>query len=174
VADIPDGLVLRRHRDLVGRRQQQWIRRALVALLAVVVLLGLGNAFGQRPSTSKAETADVSVSIYSPARVRGGLYFESRFDVHARTELKDATVVLSPSWLEGMTLNTVEPSPSGEASRDGRIAFDLGHIPAGERFLLFLQFQVNPTTVGRRTLEADFFDGDRHLLTIRRKLTVFP
>jgi hypothetical protein len=31
-----------------------------------------------------------------------------------------------------MTLNTLEPGPVGEASRDGRIAIDLGRIPAGK------------------------------------------
>ncbi len=46
--------------------------------------------------------------------------------------------MLDPGWLEGMTLNTLEPSPVGEANRDGRIALELGRIPAGttHRFLV--------------------------------------
>jgi hypothetical protein len=73
-----------------------------------------------------------------------------------------------------MTLNTVEPSPVGEASRDGRLAFELGHIPAGQDYLFFLQFQVNPTNVGHRSQDVRLYDGDELLLTIDRSVTIFP
>ena len=46
------------------------------------------------------------------------------------TELKQATLVLSQGWLEGNTINTIEPSPVGEASRNGSLSLDLGHVPA--------------------------------------------
>jgi hypothetical protein len=174
VAEVPDGLVLRRHRDLAGRRREEWVRRGILGVIALVLLLGVANVFGQRPSTSEASVAAASLSVYSPARVRGGLYFETRFDIRAAHELRDAQLVLSSTWLEGMTLNTVEPSPVGEASRNGDLALDLGHVAAGDRYLLFLQFQVNPTNVGRRSLRADLYDGGRHLVTIHRKITIFP
>jgi hypothetical protein len=106
--------------------------------------------------------------------VRGGLFFESRFTIEARRELENATVVLDPGWLEGMTLNTVEPGPIGEASRDGRLALELGHVPAGGRHLFFLQFQVNPTNVGRRSQDVELYDGETRLLHIDRTVTVFP
>jgi uncharacterized membrane protein YcaP (DUF421 family) len=35
VADRPNGIVLRRHRDLVGRRHQVWARRAIFPVLAL-------------------------------------------------------------------------------------------------------------------------------------------
>jgi hypothetical protein len=73
-----------------------------------------------------------------------------------------------------MTLNTVEPSPIGEASRDGRVAFELGRIPAGDDYLFFLQFQVNPTNVGRRSSDVDLYDGERLLLHVDRTITVWP
>ena len=68
----------------------------------------------------------------------------------------------------------IEPGPVGEASRDGRLAFQLGHVPAGGSFVLYLDYQVNPTTVGRRRQVVDLSDGPQHLLTVRRTLTVFP
>jgi hypothetical protein len=174
VADVPDELVLRRHRDLVGRKWHPWVRRGLVALLAAVVVLGLVNAFGQRPSTSTAAGPAASLKLYAPSRVRGGLLFEARFHITARQDLRNATLVLGSGWLEGMTLNTVEPSPVGEASRDGRLALQLGHIPAGESYILFLQFQVNPTNVGHRTQTVELDDGDTRILSMRRTITVYP
>jgi hypothetical protein len=82
--------------------------------------------------------------------------------------------VLEPGWLEGFTLNTIEPSPVGEASDHGRLVFTLGHVPAGGSYRLYLQFQVNPTTVGHRSQDVVLLDGSRRLTAIRRTITVFP
>jgi hypothetical protein len=73
-----------------------------------------------------------------------------------------------------MTVNTIEPSPVGEASNNGRLSLDLGHIPAGESYVLYMQFQVNPTNVGRRTQTIELKDGETSVLSYERELTVFP
>jgi hypothetical protein len=174
VSDPPEGLSLRRDRDLTGRERRPVVRRVLVGVLVVIVVLALLNVFGQRPATSTASSPAAKLKVYAPKRVRSGLLFESRIHVSAIREIRDATVVLDPGWLEGITLNTVEPSPIGEASRDGRIALDLGHIPAGKDYILFLQFQVNPTNVGRRPTDVSLYDGDRRLLHVDRTLTIWP
>jgi hypothetical protein len=174
VVDVPDGLTLRRHRDLAGRERRPWIRWALLALLGLLCLLGLANAFGQRPQGQVVESPAARLEIYSPTRVRSGLFFESRFTVEARREIREATLVLDPGWLEGTTLNTLAPSPVGEASRDGRIALELGHIPRGDRHVLFLHFQVNPTNVGRRSADVELHDGERPLLHADRDVTILP
>jgi len=174
VAEAPDQLTLERHRDGVGRERRPLTRRILIGVVTLTLVLALLNVFGQRPRTSEAASQAAKLSLYSPPRLRSGLIYETRFDVHALHDLKEATLVLDPGWLEGMTLNTVEPSPVGEASRNGRLAFDLGHIPAGRRHLLFLQFSVNPTNVGRRSQRVDLYDGTKLLLTIHRRVTVWP
>ena len=83
-------------------------------------------------------------------------------------------LVLDPDWLEDITLNTVEPSPVGEASRDGRIALELGRIPAGDEHRLYLHFQVNPTALGRRSQDVELYDGERLLLSVERDAIVWP
>ena len=171
---VPDGLTLTRDRDLAGREKRPWIRRIFVVLLALILLLGLLNLFGQRPETTTASSRAATLAVYAPKRVRGGLYFEARLHVTATRELRDAAVVLDPGWLEGMTLNTVEPSPLGESSRDGKLALRLGHIPAGDDYLLFLQFQVNPTNVGRRPTDVDLYDGGRRILHLDRTIVIWP
>jgi hypothetical protein len=170
----PEGLSLGHHRDLVGRERRPIVRWILATVLGGLVVLGLLNAFGQRPATTVATSPTAELKVYSPERVRGGLIFESRLHIKAIREIRDATLVLDPGWLEGMTLNTVEPSPIGESSRDGRLAFELGHIPAGNDYLFFLQFQVNPTNVGHRDTDIDLYDGDRRLLHVDRTITVWP
>jgi hypothetical protein len=174
MATLPEGLTLERHRDLQGRERRPRTRWALLALLGLVPALGLLNIFGQRPSTTSGQGPLARFDVYSPQRVRSGLYFESRFHIRAIREIRNATIVLDPGWLEGMTLNTVEPSPIGEASRDGRIAFELGRIPAGDDYLFFLHFQVNPTNIGHRSNDVDLYDGERLLLHVDRTITVWP
>jgi hypothetical protein len=171
---VPSAVVLKRDRDLVGRGWNIWVRRGLFALLPVIAVLALLNVFGQRPATTIATADAADLELYAPERLRGGLMFEARFDVTARRELKNATLVLDPGWLESMTLNTIEPAPVNEASRDGKLVLELGHVPAGQSSLLFLQFQVNPTNVGHRSTNLDLFDGEEHLLHVDRAITVFP
>jgi hypothetical protein len=175
MADVPDHIVLRRDRDLIGRGWQIWVRRGLFTLVPIFCLLGLLNVFGQRPATFDVNSEGAaSLKLQAPSTVRGGLIYQARFHITAQRDLKQATLLLSPGWLEGMTLNTMEPSPVGEASNNGRLSLDLGHIPAGQSYILFLQFQTNPTNVGHRDASVTLKDGDQTLLHLHRTITIFP
>jgi len=174
MADIPDTLVLRRHRDLQGKRNEAWLRRGLLVTIAAVPLLALFNVFGQRPHVETARADAASLELYAPAHLRGGLLWEARLTVRARRDLKDAVLELDRGWMEGMSINTIEPSPVGEGSHDGKLVLDLGHVPAGQKYSLYMQFQVNPTNVGRRGQAVRLYDGKHLLATIHRRVTVFP
>ncbi len=172
-SSVPDNLTLKRNRDLEGRRDLIG-RRIGMSVVVAFLLLGLANVFGQRPGTKAAAGPAGSIEVYAPARVRGGLYFEARFHVRATQELKDARLVLDTGWAEGMTINTIEPSPIGEASRNGRLVLDLGHVPQGQSYILYVQTQVNPTNVGRRSQDVDLYDGDLPVAHVDRTITIFP
>jgi hypothetical protein len=176
VADVPDTLVLKRHRDLEGMsRSAIWARRAILLLITLVLCVALADWFGQRPSTQTGSTAAASLDVYGPTHLRGGDLFSTRFHIHAHRELKNATLVLDPGWAEGMAINTIEPSPIGEGSRNGRLVFQLGHVSKGQSYILFMQFQVNPTNVAwHRPMNVELDDGPTRILTLERKLTVFP
>ena len=174
MAQTPDTIVLKRDRDLAGRQNEIWVRRGLLALLCAVPLLALLNIFGQRPATSSATTGAARLKVYAPARVRGGLLFEARFHITAQRDLKKAILVLTPGWLEGMTVNTIEPAPTNEGSANGSLSLELGHISGGQSYLLFIQFQVNPTNVGHRHQTVQLYDGSQKLLELHRTMTVFP
>ena len=172
--DAPQGIRLGRMRDMQGRDWHLWVRRAILGALTLFVLLGLFNLFGQRPSSSTSESREASLKVYAPARVRGGLLWEARFTITAKEEIKDAQLVLSEGWLEGTSVNTIEPSPIGEASRNGSLSLDLGHIPKGQRYELYMQMQTNPTNVGHRSADVQLQDGERLLLSVDRTIWVFP
>jgi hypothetical protein len=171
---VPEGLSLEHHRDLAGRERRPHVRQVLIGLLAAVLLLGLLNIFGQVRSVDVAETDVARFEVSAPTKLRGGLFFEARYKIDAVQEIANATVVLDPGWLEDITLNTLVPAPVGESSRDGKIALELGRIPAGDRHILFLHYQVNPTAVGIRSQDVELYDGERLLASFDRQAIVWP
>jgi hypothetical protein len=174
VPGTPDAIILERDRDLAGRGWEIWVRRGLFALLPLISVLALANLFGQRPGSQTVGTTAAALKVYAPSRVRSGLLFQARFRVSARQDLGKAILVLHPGWFEGMSVNSIEPAPVNEASENGRLSLELGHIPAGTSYILFLYFQVNPTNVGHRPQTVELYDGKRKLLELHRSITIFP
>ena len=175
VVDVPDSIDLERHRDLVGRSFSRPVRWVLIGLTSVLLVLGLLNVFGQHPDTLFADSTRAKLEVYAPAHLRGGLLYEARFHVTARQDIKDAYLVLGTGWAEGMSINTIEPSPVSEASNSGRLSFELGHIGAGKSYIQFMQFQVNPTNVAWNRKQTVWLnDGKDRLLTYSRGVRIFP
>ena len=174
MAGAPDGLTLRRHRDMEGRHWWVLVRRVLLVLFGAVLILALFNLFGQRPESSTAATPRASLKVYAPVHARSGVVYAARFHITARQDIKDAFLVLDPGWAEGYTVNGLAPQPLTEADRNGRLAYGFGHIPAGQSVIFFMSLQVNPTNVGRRSQNVELDDGETPILTIHRKITIFP
>jgi hypothetical protein len=173
VADAPDQLDLTRHRD-APPALGVWTRRAFLALFAVFALAGLANAFGQSPSVSRGDGPGVTLRVEAPTSVRGGLLFEGRIDIHASRKLDQPTLVFGPGWTEGMSVNTIEPAADTESSRDGRLVLRYGPLQKDDDLTIWLQFQVNPTNVGRRDQDLELDEGTRQLVRLQRTVTVFP
>src|SRR5947209_5664351 len=100
MADIPDRIVLERHRDLRTVAFNRPVRYVLLGLLAALLVLGLLNVFGQRPSGLHAESSRAKLELFAPSHLRGGLLYEARFTIYAREDLKRALLLLSPGWAE--------------------------------------------------------------------------
>src|SRR4051794_32087036 len=130
----PELIDLRRHRDYEGRALEHWLPNILLCVIAVIPLLALLNVFGQSPDVKKVANPNgvATLELSAPTTVRSGLLFQARFDIRAAREIRDAVLVLDSGWLESLTLNSLEPSPAEESSRNGGIALDLGKIPAGK------------------------------------------
>jgi hypothetical protein len=173
VAGVPDYLTLKEHRDGT-RAAETWARRLFLGAVAAIAVLALGNVFGQRPVDTAASGGGVTLEVSAPTKLRGGVFYMGRFRMTAAEEVESATLLLDRGWLDSMSINTIEPAPVGEASRDGRLALDFGHLPAGETITAYLEFQVNPTNVGRRSQGVGFYDGERLLAQADRTVTVFP
>jgi hypothetical protein len=164
VADAPQYLTLAGNRDRTERVELAF-RRGFFGLILLVLVAGLLNVFGQRPTTSLASTSVADLEVFAPEGLRGGIYYQGRITVEAKQEIEKATLVFDSGWTEQMQINTIEPSPVGESSRDGRLTLDMGHLAAGRKLVLWLQFQVNPTNVGRRSQDVELYDDTTLLAT---------
>jgi hypothetical protein len=174
VTDTPDGITLARNRELQGRAWTPWVRRGLLACTAVLPVLALLNVFGQDPSTSSAAGPAASLSVTAPSRLRGGLIFQVRVKVVARSEIKQLQLDFDEGWWESMSVNSIEPEPSNENSHDGQVVLSYGSLPAGKTLVCWIYVQVNPTNVGKRREDVALLDGSKLLARVHRSLTIFP
>jgi hypothetical protein len=149
-------------------------RRAVLTAFAAFSLLALWGLFGQRESESVATGPGVTLRLSAPDTVRGGLFFQSRVDVRATDAIEHPRLVLDEGWVEGMQVNSIEPSPESEAGRDGRVVLSYGRLDPGDRLRIWLQFEVDPTNVGRRSYDLELDDAERPLARIDRTITVLP
>ena len=173
MADPPQFLTPEAHRDS-PERAELVMRRVFFGLVLLVILFALVNVFGQHPTNTLAASSAADLHVFAPTRLRGGLLYEGRITVDAKQDIAKATLVLDSGWTEQMQINTIEPGPVGEASRDGKLTLDYGHIPAGQKLVVWLQFQVNPTNVGRRSQDVALYDDTTLLATANRTVTIFP
>jgi hypothetical protein len=173
VADTPQFLTLAGNRDRT-ERVELIFRRTFFSLILLVLVAGLLNVFGQQPTNTLAATPVADFQVFAPEGLRGGLYYEGRITVDAKQDIEKVTLVFDNGWTEQMQINTIEPSPVGESSRDGRLTLDMGHLGAGHKLVLWLQFQVNPANFGRRSQDVELYDDTELLAEVDRTVTVFP
>ncbi len=172
----PDLLDLRRHRDWEGRNYERYLPNTLFALICLLPLAALLGLFGQTPVVKTAVNPHgaATLQLTAPTRIRGGLLYQARFDIRTKKQIKDAVLVLDSGWLESLTLNTAEPGPASESSRNGSLALDLGAIPANRLWRQYLEFQANPVNFGKQSQGVTLYDGNVALLHLDRSVMVWP
>jgi hypothetical protein len=172
--DLPTGLDVARHISLVGRGWHSMVRRGVLLLFGVWAILALWNVFGQHPDTSRASAGFASLQVQSPTRLRGGLIFQTRITIHARSRIDHPTLVLQHGWFESMSVNSIVPDPSSQSSDGGTLRMVYPALRAGHSSTVWIYFQVNPTNVGHRSEDVTLEGGPGRRIVIRRSVTVLP
>ena len=160
--------------ELEGRGRHTLYRRISLAALALVVAAALWGVFGQQSTSTVAAGSEATLTVEAPAHLRGGLLFQARFEIHAKQPLGHPKLLLSPGWLESMTLNTAVPTPTTESSSPAGLAMTFDPMSAGQTLIVWTEWQVNPTNAGRRGEDVTLFDGPSQIAFAERTLTVFP
>ncbi|MFL5964507.1 MAG: hypothetical protein ACJ757_16630 [Gaiellaceae bacterium] len=174
MATAPQTLTLETHRDRKNWWQSAWLRRILLLIPTALVVAGLVNRFGQRPTSSTATAARAKLTVVAPTHGRSGLIYAARFRIDARKELKKATLLLDAGWADGYTVNGQTPQPVTQGSSNGKLNFDFGHIPAGRQVTFWLSLQINPTTIGRHRQNVWLYDGTKLVAVVHRSIEIFP
>jgi hypothetical protein len=174
VKDSPKSLERRLDLELQGRGHHALYRRLGLAVLALVVAAALLSVFGQESTTTVAEGRKATLSVDAPPHLRGGLLFQARFEIRAKRRLAHPKLVLSSGWLASMTMNTVAPTPLSENSGPDGLSMAFEELPAGHRLIVWSDWQVNPTNVGRRSEDTTLLDGSTPIASAHRTVTVFP
>jgi hypothetical protein len=152
-----------------------WIRRTGIGLLLAVTVAALLNLFGQHASTAGTRSAVADLSVHSPTRVRAGLLYQAKITITAHQALPKAQLVLDNALIDGLTLNTVEPSAPAETSGPGgSLVLTLGRLRAGQTFVQYLDYQVNPTSSGSRHQAVTLKSDGVPVVSVGRSFTVIP
>lgn len=165
---------LKRLRDLEGRLRHPFFRRTGLVALAAITIAALTGALGQTESTHSTGNEVAQLEVRAPSTLRGGLLWRARVTVTAREELVEPRIVLADGFVDGMQLNTIEPAPDSEASRDGALEFTYPTIPQGDTLTLYLQLQADPTVIGRQDLGVSLISDSGPALHLPRTTRVLP
>ena len=160
--------------DARGSTAGLWARRAVLTGFAVIAVLGLLDVFGQGTTQSTALAPAAVLRVNAPSAVRGGLFFQSRVEIRARRAIEHPRLVLDEGWVEGMQVNSIEPAPVSEASRDGRVVLSYDRLDAGDLLVVWMQFEVDPTNVGHRSYGLELDDAETRVAAVHRWMTVLP
>jgi hypothetical protein len=174
MTDVPEGLVLERSRDLTGRTRHPYYRRLLLCLVAALPVLALLGVFGQEPIATTVEAQAAKLSVTAPERLRSGLIFQVRVEVLAHRDIHELQIVFDRGWWDSMSVNSIVPEPTSEASQNGKVVLSYGALLAGQTLVAWIYFQVNPTNVGKRREDVAITDGSAPLAELHRSLTIFP
>ncbi len=155
-------------------RDAPWLRRAVLAAFAALIAAVLAGAIGQVSGSSSAQSAAARIELTAPHTVRGGLLFQARVRIHATQAIARPTLVLQRGWLEGMQVSSIEPQPAQETGEGDTVSLSYDKLDAGAALTVWLQFQVDPTTVGHRPADVALLDGTTPLVRIDHTLTILP
>jgi hypothetical protein len=174
MSDLPHGIDLPRHRDFEGKQAGQWLRHGFLLLLTIFVVAALLNVFGARAETEEASGAAATLKVTAPERVRGGLLYQARLEIHANQAIGAPTLVFDKGWIEETTVNTVEPEPT-ETTTDARhLKIRYPPLEPGRTLTVFIALQANPSDVGTHHADVALYDADEAIASIDRTQVNFP
>jgi hypothetical protein len=153
-----------------GQRAGLIARRTVMTLFAAVSLLALAGVFGQVSTSSQAP----GLTVDAPDTVRGGLFWQARIDIRPERTIRRPRLVFADGWLEGMQVNSIEPAAQSESSRDGRLVLSYDRLEPGDRLQIWMQFEVDPTSTGKRSLALELDDAETPVARIDHDIRVLP
>lgn len=168
---VPDGITDEHVRPIEG-----WRRRASplsLAVFGVVVVLALSGLLG-RERTWTAAADGTALEVHVPEIIRNGEFLEMRVRVTSDAPIAELAIGIDESLWEDVTVNTMIPAASDEASEDGEVRLTFAELPAGTAFLFKVDMQINPDILGGNSGTLTVYDGETELVATDLSITVLP
>ena len=167
----PDGIGEEHARPLKGWRQNA--SPVSLVIFGAVMVLGLTGLLG-REAEWLAETNGVRLDVHTSEIIRNGEFFEMRVTVESEQPLSELVIGVDEGLWEDMTVNTMIPGATDEASADGEFRFTFAELEAKTPFLLKVDLQVNPDIVAGNDGAVTVYDGEEPMATTDVSITVLP
>ena len=167
----PDGIGEEQIRP-VASRQRHASPLALVVFGAVLVLAFAGFLGHERDW--RAEASGTSLLVHAPEVTRNGEFMEMRISVETDAPIAELVVGIDADLWEDMTVNTMIPAATDEASLDGEFRFTFTELQPGTVFLLKIDIQVNPDIVGGNDGTVTVYDGEDAIVATPISIAVLP
>ena len=168
---FPDGIADDHIRPIEG-----WRRHASplsLVVFGVIVAVALSGWLG-RERTWTAEGEGTALEVHAPEIIRNGEFLEMRVGLVSDRPIEELVIGIDESLWEDVTVNTMIPAASEEASEDGEARLTFAELPAGTAFQFKVDMQINPDILGGNAGTLTVYDGDAELVATDLSITVLP
>lgn len=168
---FPDGIADDHIRPIEG-----WRRHASplsLVVFGVIVAAALSGWLG-RERTWTADGEGMALEVHAPEIIRNGEFLEMRIRLVSDRPIEKLVIGIDESLWEDVTVNTMIPAASEEASEDGEVRLTFAELPAGTMFLFKVDMQVNPDILGGNAGTLTVYDGEAELVATDLSITVLP
>ena len=142
-------------------------------VFGAVMVLGVSGLLG-REAEWRAEANGVRLDVHTSEIIRNGEFFEMRVTVESDKPLTELVIGVDEAVWTDMTVNTMIPGATDEASADGEFRFTFAELLANTPFLLKVDLQVNPDIVAGNDGAVTVYDGEEPMATTDISITVLP
>jgi hypothetical protein len=122
----------------------------------------------------EASSNGTSLRIHQPEVIRNGEFLELRIGVDSVEGIGSLAIGIDQSLWEDLTVNTMIPAATEESSEDGEFRFTFGELGAGTSFLLKIDAQINPDSLGGNAGTITVYDADEPLVATTISMNVLP
>lgn len=145
-----------------------------VVLLGAILATAATGVLGGRTMTVARKNAAISAAVEVPTILRNGEFFEMRIKIDARRRIEKLGIGVGSQVWRDVTLNTMVPASTQETYQNGSYLFTFGPIESGNRFVVKMDGQINPSRRGTTEGAVDILDGNTVLLSVPLRIKVLP
>jgi hypothetical protein len=151
-----------------------WRRRSLLALIAVVVIVGATGFLGVKTATVSASEAGYDLTVVYPHVARAGLDIPWRATVtHSGGFDGPVTLAVSTSYFDIFETQGFHPQPSAETA-DPHFVYLTFNPPRGDRLSVSFDTYVQPSAQLGRSADTAVVVHGIHVATVHYRTWLVP